>query len=136
MTIKPRPGKAPKRVPESTNTLPATVESAGNLPSSAPDGTIMINASKYARNAVLTAFEMIGGTEELANWGRDNKTDFYTKLFGKTIQKDIEVGSKDDIESLLDRVDPRQQKELEDEMTIDAEFEMVGDLYDGQIEPS
>lgn len=133
MGIKPRPGKKPVTVP---TRIDAPAELPSVLPQSAPDGTIMVNASKYARNAVLTAFEMIGGTQEFANWASNNKADFYTKMFAKTIQKDVEIGTKDDIESLLDRVDPRKQKELEDEMTIDAEFEMVGDLYDGKIEPS
>jgi len=94
----------------------------------------MVNAAKYAKSAVLTAFEMIGGTEELAKWGRQNRGEFYTKLFTKTIQKDFEVGSKDDVESLLDKIDAHQQKKLEDEMTIDAEFEMVGDAYGSQSE--
>ena len=126
--IAPRPSKPPTSVPTKTD-VPAVLPEKTTLPQTAPDGTIMINASKYARNAVLTAFEMIGGTEELANWGRDNKTDFYTKLFTKTIQKDVEIGTKDDVESLLERIEPRKQAEMEDEMTIDAEFEMVEGHY-------
>ena len=93
------------------------------VPTTAPDGTIMVNASKYARAAVLTAFEMIGGTHALAEWARDNQSDFYTKVFGKTIQKDIEVGQRDDVEGLLERLD--DEEVMRDEDFVDAEFEVI-----------
>jgi hypothetical protein len=118
--------------PNATPDLPVSVPKKNGLPQTAPDGTIMLNASKYARQAVLTAFEMIGGTDALADWAKTNKTDFYTKLFTKTIQKDIEVGARDDVESLLESIDSKERVEFEDGMTIDAEFEMVEE-YRGQV---
>lgn len=90
----------------------------------------MVNASKYARQAVLTAFEMMGGTEALADWGRENPGDFYKSIFSKTIQKDVEVVASDDVEALLERLDTKPRNE---EMTIDAEFEMVEGEYDGEF---
>jgi len=110
--------------------LPATLpRNLDNLPQTAPDGTIMVNAGKYARQSVLTAFEMIGGTRALAAWGADNKEKFYTRLFAKTIAKDVQHGASDSVEKLLERLDQAGQ---DDEMTIDAEFEMVeGEYEDG-----
>jgi hypothetical protein len=100
------------------------------LPKTAPDGTIMTNAAKYSRNAVLTAFEMIGGTQALAEWAQDNKTDFYKTIFTKTIQRDVEVGVSDGVEALLGQLDAKKQVEMEDELTIEGEFEMVEGEYE------
>ena len=91
--IAPRPSKPPTSVPPKTD-VPAVLPEKTTLPQTAPDGTIMINASKYARNAVLTAFEMIGGTEELANWGRDNKTDFTRNCSPKRSKRTWKSGPK------------------------------------------
>lgn len=88
----------------------------------------MVNAGKYARQSVLTAFEMIGGTQALADWGRDNKEKFYTTLFAKTIGKDVEIGASDDVEKLLERLDTSSRHR--EELTIDAEFDMVEGAYD------
>ncbi len=98
-------------------------------PMTAPDGTIMVNASKYSRAAVLTVFEMIGGTRAMAEWARENPNEFYTKLFPKTIQKDIEVGARDDVEGLLERLDEGEGFKA-DEDFIDAEFSVVEDDND------
>lgn len=48
------------------------------------------NVGKYARGAVLHAFQQIGGTEALAAWAVENPTDFYTKLFPKIIARETE----------------------------------------------
>jgi len=123
--IAPRPDRGVKDTP-----VPATIPTF-KLPQSAPDGTIMTNAAKYSRNAVLSVYEMIGGTVAFAEWAEMNRTDFYKTMFGKTIQRDVEVGVTDDVESLLERLDAKKQVKS-DEMTIDAEFEMVGDAYDNR----
>lgn len=103
---------------------------ASELPSTAPDGTIMVNASKYARQAVLVAFELIGGTKALAEWAvksDENQRDFYTKIFTKTIQKDVEVGQRDDVEGLLAKLDKQQaaNPSFDDDEAIDADFEEI-----------
>lgn len=120
--MRPRPKKSLPDAP--AKTIPSS-----KLPASAPDGQIMVNASKYARNAVLTAFEMIGGTPAFADWAAMNREKFYTGPFAKTIQRDVEHNVGEGVEELLDRLDAKKQVEMEDEMTIDAEFEMVGDAY-------
>jgi len=68
-------------------------------------GEIYNAVGKYARGAVLHAFEQIGGTEGLGQWAELNKDDFYTKLFPKIIARESEVQhvrSVDDIMDLLD----------------------------------
>lgn len=68
-------------------------------------GEIFGAVGKYARGAVLFAFERMGGPEELAVWATENKSDFYTKLFPKIIARESEVQhtrSVDDIMDLLD----------------------------------
>lgn len=116
---------------EQSGERPYTVDLV-TVPQAAPDGTIQINASKYARSAVLTAFEMIGGTARLAEWANNNPSDFFTKVFTKTIQKDIEVGARDDVEGLLERLDLEDSAPGTYDNAIDAEYEMIGDTNDKQ----
>lgn len=107
----------PPKVPEGTHEL-VRVDAA-------PDGTIVTNASKYARQATLAAFEMIGGTQALAEWAINNKKDFYTKLFGKTIQKDIELNAGNSVDELVRRL--AETEDSNPEEVLDAEFEVVDD---------
>lgn len=85
----------------------------------------MKNTGKYARMAVLTAFEMIGGTKALAEWAEENPEKFYTQLFGKTITKDVEHTASQGVESLLERLDNAAGGRQED--PIDVEFEVLDD---------
>lgn len=71
------------------------------------DGQVIVHAGRYARNAVLTAFEMIGGTEAMADWAKENPTDFYTKLFPKVIDREPVVSREVTVEDLLDELDSR-----------------------------
>ncbi|MBZ4283868.1 hypothetical protein LAJ55_13740, partial [Streptococcus pneumoniae] len=59
------------------------------LPATAPDGQLLVHAGKYSRMAVLSAFEMVGGTKRMAEWADENYGEFLTGLFAKTIQRDI-----------------------------------------------
>lgn len=90
----------------------------------------MVNASKYARQSVLVAYELIGGTKALAEWAirnPENERDFYTKIFPKTIQKDVEVGARDDVEGLLAKLDKQKAEapRFDDDDAIDADFEEI-----------
>lgn len=79
-----------------------------HVPAVDPEGVIIANAGKHARNAVLTAFEMMGGTAGLVTWAQRNaanETDFYTKLFPKVIQKEVEVSKQGSIEDVLNVID-------------------------------
>lgn len=49
------------------------------------------HVGRFAGALVLTAFHQIGGMERFSQWADDNPTDFYTKLFGKTIQRSQQV---------------------------------------------
>lgn len=81
------------------------------------DGSVMAHAGRYAKHAVLTAFDMLGGIEGLVGWVKkapSNEADFYTKIFPKTIQKDIEVNDQRSIEDHLKSLD-----------ALDGEFTVV-----------
>lgn len=86
-----------KRLPPALSNLPSVT--------SAPDGAIMISAGKYARHAVMTAFEMIGGVKRMAEWADENPGEFYTKMFAKTITREVEERKSDSVEDLLDAID-------------------------------
>lgn len=63
------------------------------------------NVGKYARGAVLYAFERVGGAEGLAQWANENRDDFYTKLFPKVITREVDVTERRGIDELLDALD-------------------------------
>jgi len=80
----------------------------GSGPQTLPDvlqGQIYQNAGKYARGAVLFAFEEIGGPQGLAVWAKDNPDDFYTKLFPKIITRETEVHPTRTMDDLMDVID-------------------------------
>lgn len=70
-------------------------------------GELVVNAGSYSRASIIAAFEMTGGLERFADWAADNPTDFYTKLFGKLLGREVasESNKKDDVEDLLDVLD-------------------------------
>lgn len=79
---------------------------------------------KYSGALVIAAFEQMGGLPMLVDWASQNRTDFYTKIWSKTIQRSTAVEHSgtltiDDAINRLERL----------ENPIDAEFtEMKYDL--------
>lgn len=102
-----------------TNKLPNVAKSAPSVPA-AFDGEIFSNVGKYARGAVLYAFEQVGGPDGLATWAEDNKDDFYTKLFPKIIARESEVTHHKTVDQLMD--------------IIDGDYEIDGVIDDGDID--
>lgn len=78
--------------------LPAPVTSG-------PDGAVLSHVGRYARDAVITAFEMIGGVERMADWAHQNPGEFYTKLLPKVITREVEVGTTQSVDDLIKRLD-------------------------------
>jgi len=70
-------------------------------------GALVIPAGKFARNAVLCVYEMLGGHERFAAWADENEEVFYTKMFSKTIGREVELPKKpdDDVEDILTLLD-------------------------------
>lgn len=71
----------------------------------AMQGEIFNNVGKYARGAVLFAFQEMGGPEALATWAEANPDEFYTKLFTKIVAKESEVKHTRTIDDLMDALD-------------------------------
>ena len=69
------------------------------------DGEIYQAVGKYARSAVLFAFEQMDGPQGLAKWAQDNKDEFYTKLFPKIIARESEVTHHRSVDQLMDVID-------------------------------
>jgi hypothetical protein len=100
---------------------------SSNLPKVGPDapqlpdafnGEIYKSVGKYARSAVLYAFEQMGGADGLARWGMENEDEFYTKLFPKIIARESEVTHHKTVDQLMD--------------IIDGEYEVEGDFDEVQ----
>lgn len=66
---------------------------------------MLANVGRYHRDAISTAFEMIGGIQRLADWADKNETEFFTKLYPKLVPKEVEVGTSEGVEDLLRKLD-------------------------------
>jgi hypothetical protein len=97
-----------------TDKFPKPV-SAPSVPA-AFDGEIYKAVGKYARSAVLFAFEEMGGARGLAEWGQKNEDEFYTKLFPKIIARESEVKQTLTIDQLSE--------------VIDADYEVEDAVFD------
>ena len=77
------------------------------MPSTAPlaENALMLSAGKYANNAVLAAFQMIGGVERLATWADEEPTKFYTSLFSKLMTREVEITDTRSIEDVIFALD-------------------------------
>lgn len=84
----------------------------------AANGQVFEHVGKYARQAVMYAFQQMGGEDGLTDWAKENKDEFYTKLFPKIIAKESEVTHKRDIDSLMDVIDG--EYEVEEAETADS----------------
>jgi hypothetical protein len=69
------------------------------------DGAVIQHTGRYAREAVLTAFNMIGGVQRLADWWDKNPGEGYTKLLPKIITREVEVHASEGVEELLRQLD-------------------------------
>lgn len=78
------------------------------------DGEIFQHVGKYARSAVLYAFENMGGPEALTTWASENPDEFYTKLFPKIIARESEVHHTRTVDQLMDVIDGDYVVEGED----------------------
>lgn len=47
--------------------------------------------SRRSANAVSDAFDLMGGVRRLVVWADENPTDFYTKIWNRTIQTNQQV---------------------------------------------
>lgn len=82
------------------------------------NGQIYEQIGKYARGAVLFAFEEMGGPRALGEWAKDNQSDFYTKLFPKIIARETEVHHHRSVDELMDALDG-DYTEIEDAVPVD-----------------
>ena len=84
------------------------------------NGEIYSAVGRYARGAVLFAFEKMGGPEKLAEWGEANPDEFYTKLFPKIIARESEVTHHKTVDQLMDVLDGDYE--------VDGDFDEAEDL--------
>jgi hypothetical protein len=71
------------------------------------DAALYASVGRYAGAAVLTVFEQVGGIEAMADWAKENPTDFYKGPFAKIISapKEINVTGKISIEDAVRALD-------------------------------
>src|SRR5262245_36199272 len=82
------------------------------LVSGGPMGSIIPHVGRYAREAVITAFEMNGGVEWLRDWAAKNPDDYFKSLFTKVITREVEVGASEGVEELLRRLDSGEHAQV------------------------
>lgn len=98
------------------------------LPAVGAEGELYGHVGRHAGMVVMTAFEMVGGVDRLADWADKNYGEFATKLLPKVIAKphehSISVDSPDSIIAKIEAEDAEHRR-LQRE-AVDAEFEDVG----------
>lgn len=87
-------------------------------------GELTVNAGRYSRAAVIMAFEMNGGIEKFAEWAEENPSEFYTKMFGKLIGREVEQTKSDDVEDMLDILDGDATEIVDADLVEDAPDEV------------
>ncbi len=88
-------------------------------------GEAYAHIGKYSGALVLAAFEAIGGMERFAFWASQNPTDYYTKIFSKTIQKSqqVDISATLSIDDAIERLERQNATAVEfREVVEDAEF--------------
>lgn len=71
----------------------------------ADEAAVYGHIGRYAGQVVMTAFEMIGGVDRLADWAGKHETEFFTKLLPKVISRPVEHSVSGGVEDLLERLD-------------------------------
>lgn len=92
---------------------------------SAFDGDIVKHIGKSANLDVAIVHQELGGAEGLLQWtlkDPENMRDFYTKLFPKIMQKNIEHSATEGVEAILKQVAERQAGQI-----IDVDCEEIED---------
>lgn len=92
------------------------------------DGAVTVFSSRYARNIVHAATVAMGGAEGLVLWAKksnDNEAAFWTKIFPKTITKELVVDDKRSIDDVINELDgsPHMERSVPAEVALDAEFD-------------
>lgn len=82
-------------------------------------GELVISAGRFSRGAVVVAFQMMGGIEKFAEWAEDNPSEFYTKMFGKTIGREPDQQKSGGVEDMLNVLDG-DYDEVTDEDDVDV----------------
>jgi len=93
---------------------------APSVPVNVMDGEIYKSVGKYARGAVLFAFEQMGGPPALTRWAEDNPDEFYTKLFPKIIARESEVTHHKTVDQLMDVIDGDYVVDGDEEIALPA----------------
>lgn len=93
------------------------------LPSVGDDGSLYGHVGRYAGMTVMTAFEMVGGVDRLADWADKNYGEFATKLLPKVIAKPVEHHVSEGVEDLISKLDAADRAvRLDTSNAIDAEY--------------
>jgi hypothetical protein len=69
------------------------------------DGAVLQHYARYAKGAVMTTFENIGGLQRFSEVADADPKWFYEKFFAKMIPKEHEVQASESVEDLLRRLD-------------------------------
>lgn len=82
------------------------------LPNTDADGQLYQHVGRYAGQMVITAFDMMGGVERLADWADKNPDRFFTAVFPKIIAKPVEHTVSEGVEHLLEKLDAADRATL------------------------
>jgi len=81
------------------------------------------HVGRYAGAVVVACFEQIGGLRRFAQWADDNPTDYYTKIFGKVVQRSVsaDISGTVTIDDAISRLES-QPMQRRNEVIQEGEF--------------
>jgi hypothetical protein len=71
-----------------------------------------------AKDNILEVFVGLGGVPAMIKWARKNQGDFYTKLYGRLIPKDVQHSASGGLEEMLAKL--AEQRSSQD--TVDGDY--------------
>ena len=60
---------------------------------------------RLARENIVTVFEQMGGTEAMAEWARENRTEFYSRIYARMLPSEAHVTTESDARPLVEMSD-------------------------------
>lgn len=72
-------------------------------------GDALQHVGRYANAVVMACFEQLGGLAMMVDWASQNRSDFYTKLFPKIMQRStqLDVTGSVTIDDAISRLESR-----------------------------
>ena len=75
---------------------------------------------RLARENIVTVFEQMGGTEAMAEWARENRTEFYSRIYARMLPSEAHVTTESESRPVQEMSDAELMAFLRNSSNPDA----------------